>query len=559
MECNLCGCDKYKILYKTYKGDILNTSKEPYAITNNSPGHPLRVVKCLECGLIYANPHPSRSRLILNYKNMADLLDLPEEEEGQRRSAGFILKELHKFKKVGRLLDIGCATGFLLSEAQKAGFEVHGVDISEWAVKCAQDALKLDNVFCGKLDETEFPSGYFDVVILKDMIEHLPEPRNTLIKIRRMLKPNGLIYVNTPDISSLISRILRAKWWGIKQEHLYYFTKKSFYKMLQVSGFTPIKCKRSPRVFSFKYWLRRLKGHNLKIYRIFNFLAGGFFKPSKLLKIDLGDQIEIYARKSRKLEYLEELEKPEFLNYNKNMKVVAVLPAYNAALTLGRTVKDIPGDVVSDIILVDDASRDQTIEVAKDLGLKVFVHHKNKGYGANQKTCYREALKAGADIVVMVHPDYQYDPKAIRQIVGPIKEGRVDAVFGSRMMKGGALEGGMPPWKHNANILLTALENVIFGVYLSEYHSGFRAYSAKVLKAINFEANSDGFIFDTEIITQIILHNFKIEEVPIRTRYFDEASTIRFWPAIFYGIGILKTLFKYLLHKHTFIKFKQFK
>jgi hypothetical protein len=365
--------------------------------------------------------------------------------------------------------------------------------------------------------------------------------------------------VDTPDIASLASRILRAKWWGIKQEHLYYFTKKSVYRMLQASGFTPIKCQSSPRVFSFKYWLGRLGGYNEKIYKIFNFFGGWFFKPADLLKIDFGDQIEIYARKSRKLEYLEELEGREFLANSKDMKVVAVLPAYNAASTLSRTVRDIPRDVVSDIILVDDASSDQTIEVANSLGLKVFIHRKNKGYGANQKTCYREALKAGADIVVMVHPDYQYDPKVIGQIVGPIKEGRADAVFGSRMMKGGALEGGMPLWKHNANILLTALENVIFGVYLTEYHSGFRAYSARILKSINFESNSDGFICDTEIITQIILHNFKIEEVPIRTRYFEEASTIKLWPGILYGIGILKTLVKYFLHKHTFIKLRQFR
>ena len=180
------------------------------------------------------------------------------------------------------------------------------------------------------------------------------------------------------------------------------------------------------------------------------------------------------------------------------------------------------------------------------------------GYGGNLKRAITTALEKGADIIVMVHPDYQYDPKAIPHLVSPIAEGRADAVFGSRMMKGGALEGGMPLWKHNVNILLTALENVIFGTYLTEYHSGFRAYSSKVLKSIKFDLNSDGFVFDTEIIAQILLHNFKIEEVPIRTRYFDEASMIKLWPSILYGMGILKTLLKYTLHTHTFVKFKQF-
>jgi glycosyltransferase involved in cell wall biosynthesis len=240
------------------------------------------------------------------------------------------------------------------------------------------------------------------------------------------------------------------------------------------------------------------------------------------------------------------------------MKIIAVLPAYNAALTLERTVRDIPLDVVSEIILVDDASTDKTVEAANALGLKVFVHQKNTGYGGNQKTCYREALVAQADIVVMVHPDYQYDPKLIGQLVLPIQQGRADAVFGSRMMQGGALEGGMPLWKYTANILLTRLENFVFRAKLTEYHSGFRAYSAPVLRSVNFGANSNSFIFDTEIIAQIILHNFRMEEIPIKTRYFEEASTIGLWRSIVYGLGILKTLFKYILHKYIRIKLKQF-
>jgi len=488
---------------------------------------------------------------------MEDLLYL-QEEAGRRRSARCSLKLLRKFKPSGKLLEIGCATGFLLSEAEGLGFQAYGVEISEWAVNYARDTLKLKNIFCGNLEEAQFPPAYFDVVILKDVIEHLPDPKNILIQIRRILKPDGLICINTPDIASLPSRILRARWWGIKQEHLYYFTKKTIYQILRVCGFAPVKCENSIRFFSFRYCLERLEIYNSGFSKLVKFLGGWFLKRPQLLKINFGDQIEIYARKARKLEYLEELENPELSNENKNEKVVAVLPAYNAALTLKRTVKDIPADVVNEIILVDDASRDNTVEEALALGLKVFVHKKNQGYGANQKTCYREALAAGADIVVMVHPDYQYDPKVIGEIIAPIKQGRADAVFGSRMMKGGALLGGMPLWKHNANILLTALENVVFGIYLSEYHSGFRAYSSRVLKAIDFNANHNGFIFDTEIITQIVMHNFRIEEIPIRTRYFEEASTIKLWPSLWYGLGIIKTLFKYLLHKYTFIKFRQF-
>ena len=278
---------------------------------------------------------------------------------------------------------------------------------------------------------------------------------------------------------------------------------------------------------------------------------------AKLVRIDLGDQVEIFARKSRQLKYLHELEiPPEASVSTRPMKVCVVLPAYNAASTLKRTLADIPA-VVDDIILVDDASTDHTAELARSLGLKVFVHDKNTGYGGNQKTCYKNALGLGADIVVMLHPDYQYDPTAIPKLIEPILSGRADAVFGSRMMKGGALEGGMPLWKHNANILLTAFENVVLGIYLTEYHSGFRAYSAKYLRAVNYEANSDGFVFDTEIIVQGVLKYMKFEEVPIRTRYFDEASSIKLGPSILYGLNILKTLLKFFLYKHG-MRFKQF-
>jgi len=241
------------------------------------------------------------------------------------------------------------------------------------------------------------------------------------------------------------------------------------------------------------------------------------------------------------------------------MKTIVVLPAYNAAKTLGITVHDIPKSFVDEIILVDDASSDNTVETAKALGLKVFVHERNLGYGANQKTCYKEALEMEADIVVMVHPDYQYDPTVIPELVSPLLSGRADAVFGSRMMKGGALEGGMPLWKYMANILLTAFENAVLRIHLTEYHSGFRAYSAGYLKRVNFMENSDNFVFDTEIIVQGVMQHFKIEEVPIHTRYFPEASTIKFLPSVIYGLGILYTLLKYLLHKMGVITFKQFK
>jgi glycosyltransferase involved in cell wall biosynthesis len=327
-------------------------------------------------------------------------------------------------------------------------------------------------------------------------------------------------------------------------------------QLFEIVGFRPLRYSPYPRVFSLNYWAKRLEGYPAFIHGPVDFISRIGHVGDRLLKVVLHDQIGVVARKIQRLDtVLVDEEKKE--SPAQAAKVIAVLPAYNAEKTLERTVADIPKDVVQEIILVDDASRDRTVKLAKKLGLTVYEHKENLGYGANQKTCYEKALERDADIVVMVHPDYQYDPKIIPQLIEPIRRREADAVFGSRMMKGGALEGGMPLWKHNANILLTALENVVLGTYLTEYHSGFRAYSARLLKTINYKANSNGFIFDTEIIVQILANYFKIEEVPIRTRYFEEASTIALWPSIRYGLGILRVMFSYFLHAHGIIKNKK--
>jgi glycosyltransferase involved in cell wall biosynthesis len=228
--------------------------------------------------------------------------------------------------------------------------------------------------------------------------------------------------------------------------------------------------------------------------------------------------------------------------------VAVVMPAYNAEQTLERTWADVPKDHVDDIILVDDASRDRTVEIARRLGIHTVVHAKNRGYGGNQKTCYRTALERGADIVIMVHPDHQYDPTVIPHLLAALADGSYDAAFGSRMLGGRPIQGGMPKWKYLGNILLTAIENATFLIYLTEYHSGFRAYTRRYLETVNLEANSDGFVFDTEIIAQGMAKGLRIREIPIETRYFDEASQIAFGPSVRYGLAILKTMALYKLH-----------
>jgi glycosyltransferase involved in cell wall biosynthesis len=232
----------------------------------------------------------------------------------------------------------------------------------------------------------------------------------------------------------------------------------------------------------------------------------------------------------------------------RDKKIVVVMPAYNAALTLEKTYTDIPKEWVDEIILVDDFSRDETVEIARSLPLKVITHSYTIGYGGNQKTCYLQALKDGADIIVMLHPDHQYDPRIIPDIVKPLLKGEADAVFASRML-GNPLKGGMPLYKFVANKILTFLENKVMGLNLSEYHTGYRAYSRRVLEKIPFLLNSNDFVFDNEIIVQLIHFGFKIKEVPVRTHYGRDSSTVGFVTSVRYGFGVLWTMIRYILHR----------
>src|SRR5438876_753966 len=230
-------------------------------------------------------------------------------------------------------------------------------------------------------------------------------------------------------------------------------------------------------------------------------------------------------------------------------KVVVVMPAYNAGRTLRLTYEELPKDTVNLVILVDDGSTDETLKIARELDLQIFVHNRNYGYGANQKTCYTEALRAGADIVVMVHPDYQYDPRLVPQIIEPIVQGQADVVLGSRLKSGSPIAQGMPWWKYVANRVLTRLENRAFGLDLSEYHTGYRAFRREVLETVNYLLDSDGFIFDQEIVAQVVAARFRIAEISVPTRYFAEASSASFTASTVYGLKILAVLFWYTLHR----------
>lgn len=228
--------------------------------------------------------------------------------------------------------------------------------------------------------------------------------------------------------------------------------------------------------------------------------------------------------------------------------VVVVMPAYNAAKTIERTYADIPAGVVSQIILVDDVSQDETVEIASRLGIQVVVHIQNRGYGGNQKTCYLRALSTNADIVVMLHPDYQYDSRLIPELIRPIQQGRADLVLGSRFMDNGTLAGGMPLYKYVSNRFLTIVENLVLRQHLSECHTGFRAYSRKLLETVPFLLNSDDFVFDTQMIVQTVAFGFRLAEIAVPTRYFKEASSVNWRRSLVYGLATLRTLADYILH-----------
>jgi glycosyltransferase involved in cell wall biosynthesis len=239
-------------------------------------------------------------------------------------------------------------------------------------------------------------------------------------------------------------------------------------------------------------------------------------------------------------------------------KLIIAMPAYNAEKTLRHTFHELPHEYIDEIILVDDASHDRTPEISSELGIRTIIHRENMGYGANQKTCYREALRLGADIVVMIHPDYQYSPKLVTAMASMIASGHYDIVLGSRILGGGALAGGMPLYKYIGNRFLTLVENLALGVKLSEFHTGYRAFSRRILETLPTGKNSDNFVFDNEILAQAVYFGFKIGEISCPTKYFRDASSISFSRSVIYGLGVLGTTLKFVLHRAGLWKFEIF-
>lgn len=542
VPCASCGSNDVKVMFFGKSG---HEDPEAYQPTTDSYFHYGRIVKCVRCGLVRISPRPHWDYLLPAYQETSDALYLSE-VRGRAWSARSILKRVERVAGTGRLLDVGCGAGILLSVA-KGKWDVMGVEVSHEAAAEARKRFGV-NVVENTLEQASFPPDSYDAITMLDVIEHIPDPAGTLREAQRILKPGGVLFVLTPNVDAPVAKMMGRWWWGFRPAHLNYFSRKTMNQMLVESGFEPLASWYCGRTFSFGYWMSRLQGY---APWLINFL-GKAISITRIGRIPLYlntfDSIGILSIKSKTAENrARPIEK-------KGKKVVAVLPAYNAEKTLERTLADIPKGLFDDVILVDDASVDGTVALARKLGLKVFVHPKNRGYGGNQKTCYAEALALGADVVVMIHPDFQYDPRLASDLVEPLVEGRSGCVLGSRLLRDEALKGRMPIWKYVGNKFLTGLENMGFGARFSEYHTGYRSYTRQVLEQLPLDCNSDGFVFDQQIIAQMLLAGTTISEVPIPTRYFKEASSVAFWPSVKYGLQTLGVIVRYRLHRYGIVK-----
>lgn len=545
--CNVCGASNVRTLFS--RESDLQAKGSFLATTDVFQGYG-RVVECTQCGLARLSPRPEWSFLRQAYQDSQDPLYLAE-LSGRLALAKRVLRFLERHVKPGNLLDVGCGAGVLLSVAAQR-WHADGVELCKWAGDEARNRFGV-NVFQGTLDEAGYAAGAYDAVTMLDVIEHLPNPREVLAEIHRVMRPGGALFILTPDLSAPVSKLMGAWWWGLRPAHLYYFSRDNLVALLERTGYDVKVVRHWGRRFTLGYWISRMRGYAPWLTGAVSKVAQATGLDRLPLHINTFDSVGIVAIKKEV-----EARKEGRTVSKEGKKIVAVLPAYNAEKTLERTLADIPQGLFDELILVDDASKDGTVALARRLGsLHVIVHEKNTGYGGNQKTCYKAALDLGADVVVMIHADYQYDPTLAPELVAPILAGEADCVLGSRMMRDEALKGRMPVWKYVGNKLLTWIENTGFGVKFSEYHTGYRAYSKQVLSSLRLELNSDGFVFDQEIIAQMLVAGHRITEVPIPTRYFKEASSVSFVVSVKYALLTLVTLLKFVVHQRLGIRLEQ--
>jgi SAM-dependent methyltransferase len=514
---------------------------DAFAPSQHETGRHGDLLACVECGTVQQPLLPAGDELHELYRDMSDDAYLGE-EAGRRATAGHLLDLIAAQVGSGRLLDVGCGHGLLLDEARSRGYETVGLELSRSAASHAREELGLD-VREAPVEDFADEDG-FDVVVLADVLEHLDDPVAAVDRCAGLLRPGGVLCVVTPDPSSATARIAGRRWWGFVPAHACLLPRATLRELLAARGLVISTDVPLVRSFSARRWTSGLAERLGPARGPVERLADALPRDASL-SLALHDERVIVAHRIE----VEHAPQPLLHDRGAEAKVTLVLPAYDAARTIPAVAAEIPVDAADRALLVDDASRDDTARVALAHGLDVIRHPHNRGYGGGQKTGYARALLDGADVIVMVHADGQYAPGLVPEMVAPILEGRADMVIGSRLLRDRAIAGGMPRWKWLGNRMLTGIENRAFGVELSEYHTGYRAFSAQLLRSIPFLRNSDDFVFDQQIFAQVLARGARVVEVPIPTRYFREASSVDLPTSIRYGVQTLGVLGRFVIDR----------
>jgi 2-polyprenyl-3-methyl-5-hydroxy-6-metoxy-1,4-benzoquinol methylase len=540
LACRICSGDL--TLRIRGRGEPLTAAAfSPSAHTTGGHGD---LLECVECGSVQQPVLPAGAELHDLYRDMTDDAYLGE-EAGRRATGARLLDLIGRFVPAGRLLDVGCGPGLLLDEARRRGYDPLGLELSHASAVHARDALGLD-VRELALEDFADDAGEpgFDVVVLADVIEHLDDPVGGIARCAALLRPGGVLCVVTPDPSSATARAAGRRWWGFVPAHTCLLPRRTLRELLAAAGLVVSTDVPLVRTFSARRWVEGL-AERLGSAGAPLDAAARRLRPGAKLSLSLGDERVILAHRVE----VQRPAEPLVRDRGGAASVHVVLPAYRATRTIPDVAEEMPVKEADRALLVDDASGDDTTATALAHGLEVLEHPANRGYGAGQKTGYARALADGADAIVMVHADNQYDPALVGDMVEPILAGRADMVIGSRLLEDRAIAGGMPRWKWLGNRLLTGIENRAFGVSFSEYHTGYRAFSAPLLRSIAFLRNSDEFVFDQQIFAQVIARDARVVEIPIPTRYFREASSVDLGTSVRYGRQTLWVLGRFLAHR----------